>query len=306
MTTDARLSAGDVSNISPCPNLFIIGAAKCGTTTLHSFLDARGDIFMSDIKEPGFFVPEFQYHPKKLSWYLSLFKQAGNQKYIGESSTHYTKRPLYEGVAQRIYDFSPNARLIYLIRDPIERAISHYWHNTRSLRKEFQELRPMLSAMIEDPLYKEYGDYTMQLEPWIRLFGRDKLYVMVFEEMIQAPEEELGKLLKWLDLPSSSDGLHLEKLNVRTDRFTKPRGNGFIQRFRHSAFWEAVSPFVHQRAKKWASGFAKETVKVTLPDMKDEVIEYLQPWALERVADTEKLLGKPLPVWKTSQGNMKG
>ena len=126
----------DIANSSPPPNLFILGAAKCGTTTLHSYLIAHKEIFMSEIKELGFFVPEFSYQPKELSWYLSLFEQAENYRYIGESSTHYTKVPFYDGVAERVYMFAPEARLIYIVRDPIERAISHYWHNTKSQRKE--------------------------------------------------------------------------------------------------------------------------------------------------------------------------
>ena len=110
------------------PNLFIIGAMKSGTTTLHEYLDSHPQIAMSRIKEPGFFVEELTLRQGE-DWYLSLFEQDDRFRYRGESSTHYTKLPVFRGVAERLSRFNPEARLIYIMRNPIERLVSHYWHN---------------------------------------------------------------------------------------------------------------------------------------------------------------------------------
>ena len=104
-------------------NLFIIGAMKAGTTTLHYLLDRHPDIFMSLEKEPQVFSS------KPLASYDDIFEGYDKQKYMGESSTAYTKLPDEPNIAKQIYDYNPDAKLIYLIREPMARAVSHYRHN---------------------------------------------------------------------------------------------------------------------------------------------------------------------------------
>ncbi len=284
------------------PNLFIIGAAKCGTTSLHHFLAGHPDIFMSPIKEPGFFVPEFRYHPKDPDWYLSLFADAMDVRYAGESSTHYTKRPLFEGVAQRLHAFSPDARMIYLMRDPIDRAISHYWHNTRSVRPEFREERPMLEALTQDPLYMAYGDYAMQLESWLELFGPEAVLTLVYEEVIRDPGTLLSGTLAWLGLPAPSGEPRLEQRNARPDTIHTSRGLGLLERFRHSALWDRVAPWVPRGWKERASHMATRETAPKQEDQSAEVGERLRSVAREQVRRTELLLGRELPLWATTRG----
>src|SRR5579872_2507705 len=92
------------------PNLFIIGAMKSGTTSLHEYLAAHPQIAMSRVKEPGFFVEELSFG-RGLEWYLSQFDADERHRFLGESSTHYTKLPVYQGVAERIVRFNRHARL---------------------------------------------------------------------------------------------------------------------------------------------------------------------------------------------------
>ena len=113
------------------PNLFIIGAMKSGTTSLHEYLNEHPDIFMSNVKEPGYFAECMNYYPKDLAWYESLFKEAKGEMIIGESSTNYTKLPICTDVVNKIWEFNPDARFIYVMRDPIKRVISHYWHGVK-------------------------------------------------------------------------------------------------------------------------------------------------------------------------------
>src|SRR5262249_21491992 len=141
------------------PNLFLIGAMKSGTTTLHHLLGTHPEIFMAQYKEPQYFtghpnpnrfwfvrhgLPDHDAH-----WYFALFAEAHHDskiKYAGESSTDYTQRPTFEGCAERIGAFNPEARILYIIRDPIERSIAHFWHNVRTL----QETRSPIEAVRED------------------------------------------------------------------------------------------------------------------------------------------------------------
>ncbi len=95
------------------PNLFIVGSMKSATTSLHNYLDLHPDIFMTKDpwKEPGYFVKEINLG-KGIYWYLDLFKDAKNEKFLGESSVGYTRSPNYPGVPERIHDFCPNAKII--------------------------------------------------------------------------------------------------------------------------------------------------------------------------------------------------
>ena len=286
----------------PGPNLFIIGAAKAGTTTLHQTLSEHPDIFMSDLKEPAFFVPELQYHPKSEAWYLSLFEGGRDRAYRGESSTHYAKIPLFEGVPERVHAFAPDARLIYLVRDPIDRALSHYWHNTRSRRPEFKEDRPMLEAIEGDPLYRSYSDYTMQLEPWFELFGKDAVAVMVFEEMVEDPVKALEPVLLDLGLRPFGDELELPQANAKPEHVEQVKGLGILDRIRRSETWNLASPLVPQRVKDFAKERATGRAPSPFEDRSQEATELLLPWARGVVRETEELLGRPLPAWRTSRG----
>ena len=119
----------------PKPNLFVIGAMKSGTSSLHYYLAAHPQIFMSDPKEPSYFAvssrsksasPQIatQSYCRSEEEYLRLFENAQGATIIGESSTNYTKLNSFTQVPQRIAAFQPDARFIYIMRDPLERTIS--------------------------------------------------------------------------------------------------------------------------------------------------------------------------------------
>lgn len=101
------------------PNLVVIGAAKCGTTSLHEYLNAHPQIAMSREKELDFFVAEKNWS-RGLDWYEAQFEDAPIR---GESSVSYAAFPEYQGVPERIVRALPDARVIYLVRDPVERVV---------------------------------------------------------------------------------------------------------------------------------------------------------------------------------------
>ena len=109
------------------PNLIIIGGLKCGTTSLHHYLSLHPEIAMSRPKELNFFVAELNW-PLGRDWYAAHFDPKAPVR--GESSPHYTNSPAFAGVADRMRDILGEAvRLIYVVRDPIDRMLSHYLHN---------------------------------------------------------------------------------------------------------------------------------------------------------------------------------
>ena len=124
----ARAASGAAANAhAQLPNLIIIGGLKCGTTSIHHYLGLHPEIQMSKPKELNFFVEELNWD-LGLDWYASRFDD--RFKVRGESSPHYTNLPRFEGVAERIHEHCPDARLLYMVRDPIKRILSHWVHAT--------------------------------------------------------------------------------------------------------------------------------------------------------------------------------
>ncbi|HEX4730092.1 MAG TPA: sulfotransferase, partial [Solirubrobacterales bacterium] len=159
------------------PNLIIIGGLKCGTTSIHHYLGLHPEIQMSKPKELNFFVEELNWD-LGLDWYASRFDD--RFKVRGESSPHYTNLPRYEGVPERIRTHCPDARLLYMVRDPIKRILSHWVHATGAA----YETRDMVEVL-SDPnnQYVNRSRYWMQLQPYLEHFDREQIEVITQEEL---------------------------------------------------------------------------------------------------------------------------
>src|SRR5512142_3502978 len=142
------------------PDFIIIGAMKCATSTLHEQLAIQPGLFMSRPKEPNFFSDDDIY-AKGWDWYRGLFEGADERALCGESSTHYTKLPTYPHTVARIRRHLPRVKLIYIMRDPIERLISHYLHE--SIRGQINV--SVDQAIEQHPELTAFGLYSRQLEP---------------------------------------------------------------------------------------------------------------------------------------------
>ena len=103
----------------------IIGASKCGTTSLWEYLNRHPDVFWTDPKEPMYFNQESNYS-QGIEWYANLFARAGEKTAIGEATTSYSYAPHTADIPQRIHRLLPECKLIYMLRPPVARTYSHY------------------------------------------------------------------------------------------------------------------------------------------------------------------------------------
>src|SRR4051794_39226328 len=110
------------------PTFYIVGAMKSGTSALHQAVAAHPAVFMSTPKELHFFVEDRNWS-RGVEWYADQFAAANGASAVGEASVTYTQMPFRAGVAERIAQLTPNARIIYLVRHPVERMLSHYRFN---------------------------------------------------------------------------------------------------------------------------------------------------------------------------------
>ena len=174
------------------PNFIIIGGLKCGTTSIHHYLGLHPDVHMSKPKELNFFAAE-QNWDLGLDWYKGRFDS--RVKVNGESSPHYTNRPRFNGVAERIHQHCPDAKLLYMVRDPIKRILSHWVHATGA-GYETREFVPTLN--LPDTSYIHRSMYWMQLEPYLQLFDRDQIEIITQEELGSDREGTMRKAFSFL------------------------------------------------------------------------------------------------------------
>lgn len=161
------------------PDFLLIGAMKCGTTSLYHYLRDHPQIFMPSIKAPEFFAEEGNWG-RGIGWYRRQFEGAASGVVaIGEASNVYTKYPRYRGVPARIADHIPDARLVYVVRDPIDRIRSHY----QTRLTEGTERAPIGRAVRENPIYLDYSRYAMQLDRYLDHFPREQLLVITAEDL---------------------------------------------------------------------------------------------------------------------------
>lgn len=198
------------------PDFVIIGAMKCGTTTLASQLGAQPGIFMSTPKEPNFFSDDAVY-AQGIGWYRRLFDPAPEGALRGEASTHYTKLPTYPETTTRLSETLDEPKLIYLTRDPMARAVSHYIHEwTQGVISSDLE-----TALDTHPEIISYGCYGMQIAPWVDLYGTDRILVSSMEAMQRDPQALLTRIGTFLGRDGFSWQTDMGPENVSSERVRK-------------------------------------------------------------------------------------
>lgn len=210
MTPARSLGLGDTHHVRSTPSdpavalptFFVIGAAKCGTTSLYSYLDQHPQVGMSRLKEPHFFsgppdgIPYPAGRVETLAEYEKLFDPAFPVR--GEASPSYTVHPRRRGVPERIKAVVPDARFIYIVRDPIERTVSHYMHRVSTEG----ERRPLGQALadLSDPLspYTCSSRYATQLRLYLEHFPLERFLILDQADLARERGETLRRTFSFL------------------------------------------------------------------------------------------------------------
>jgi hypothetical protein len=283
------------------PGLFLIGAMKSGTTYLNKLLDVHPEIFMSSPEEPSFFVDKGQLRKlwpevwdyrfwRSEEHYLRLFRSGKNALLLGEASTNYTKRPLVGSIPERIRRFNPEARFIYLLRDPVERTISHYWHMVRY----HAERRPILEAFKCEPHYLDVSHYAMQLQPYLDLFGPDRVAVLTFEELTRAPVATMGSLYRWLGVNASAaadDSVFHQAENVTPEILRMAAWYGALQHLRQSRPFRFLTPYLPRTVRRNAMQLVTRELDRRTVDTSG-VMTLLRPIQKRQTEELTQLIGR--------------
>ena len=197
------------------PNLFIVGAPKCGTTSMHDYLGQHPDIFMTPNKEPRHFGADLVYDPK---WtvadrddYLGLFTEGADCAYRGESTPLY----LYSHDAPRqIHAFNPDARIVIMIRNPVDMINSYHLQRINTGNEDILKLEDALAAdekkirrawICRQISYLEAATFSPRIEAFFSMFGRDRVHVILFDDLKDDVNRTYAECLKFLGLDSAVD-----------------------------------------------------------------------------------------------------
>jgi len=231
------------------PDFIIIGAMKCGTTTLHAQLVHQPGIFMPTPTntEINFFSDDETYG-KGRNWYYAQFEEAGKEDIIGERSTHYTKLPTYPETVKRMKELLPEAKLIYMMRHPIERLVSQYVHQW----SEGEILVPIDKAIDKHPELTYYSLYGMQLKPYIEAYGKKNILPVFLERFSEYPAEELRRICEFIGYGREAKwNIIIEGKNISNERLRKNRiRNVFVD-----------SPYLKELRRKYVPKLFRNSIK---------------------------------------------
>lgn len=264
----------------PLPNFIIIGAMKSGTSTLHSNLQLHPEIGMSKSKEPSYFNKRiFKYD---LNWYRDQF--TNEKKINGESSPNYSKKQLYPGTAERIYETLPNVKLIYLMRDPIDRIISHLHHNLYRSRLKYNEID---QVVLNSENYILTSSYNYQIEEYLKFFHKEQILFLTTEELHLNLNRTLNKICDFLNV-SNFDFSEAYKIRNQSSRKYLIPNYDFV----HSNF----PPLVRRQYHKF---FFIANIKIKKPKLKVETENIIFSKLESDVNKLKKITGLSFEQWST-------
>lgn len=274
------------------PTFIIIGAQKAATTSLHYYLRAHPEVFTPEFKETNFFAKEGNWY-RGLDWYRSLFLEgrSSGATHVGDISPGYTMFPYFAGVPERIASVVPEAKLIYVLREPVARTHSAYLQEL----SDGLERRPLHEAIF-DGRYLLVSCYALQIEQYLEHFDRSQLLVLRSEDLAAQPAKTLSQILAFLGLdPGWAPGDFGQRYNISKEKR--------VSRRRTLAAESALRVVASETAARRLNAVAKRNQRLSRPLRADELrLDQDLRDRLRRcfLADAERLralLGRDVDLW---------
>ncbi|WP_345969905.1 sulfotransferase domain-containing protein [Sulfurimonas sp. HSL1-6] len=289
------------------PNFFIVGAPKAGTTSLYHYLSEHPEVFMSEPKEVNFFSKEEieaqglyydDFKAGNLAKYEALFEDAGTAKAIGEGSVSYL---FYPKTPQKLHDAIPDAKIIILLRDPVERGYSHYLMDYRLglVSQPYEEVVHQTGNHKHKKLYyQQYvalGLYYEQVKRYLDLFGLNQVKIYFQEDLRKDTEGVIQDLYKFLKIETNTQ-LDLAREH---NAFSMPK-NALIHRLYSSRnIRKTLSALLPDAVKEIVMNrlFERKKKPQLDPELRNELVAIYRP----DIEKLEALLNKDLSHWYKEQ-----
>ena len=297
-------------NFDRMPNLFIIGAAKAGTTALYNYLTQHPQVFLPQVKEPMFFSRE-EYYARGVDWYQDwYFEGAEDYPVRAEATPHY----LYwsEKAAPRIkeaYGERP-VKFIVSFRDPVSRAYSFYWNMVREGEEDldFREALRVEECRLEQNRFELYqlgemvygysagSRYASLLQPYLELFSRENFFFVLQDDLKSRVNETCEEISDFLGIESS---VQINPSN--SNPAAMPRSRLIHKALRQrSLFKDFVKPFIPIRVRR---SLKKKMMQINLKEtpyvpLDPQLAHELRLSYRTEIEELEKITGKDLSSWK--------
>ena len=274
------------------PTFFIVGAGKSATTSMHAYLDLHPKIGMSIVKEPQFFSD-----PDREEWiefYQSMFDPVSPVR--GESSTAYSQWPLVPDVPRRIAETVPDATFLYMVRDPIDRAVSWYGE----MRMHSNDNRDFEEAFLdlEDPFntYVATSRYATQIRRYLEHFPLERFHFVEMDELATDPTGTLARVCRFLGVEEGAEFSRAQmRLNVGED---KQEYTATALRLRNSRLLRVLYRLPPERREQLLAPVRRRFARrMERPEVSDDVRARLADLLAPEMKDFRDLTGRPFRGW---------
>ena len=274
------------------PNFIVIGAGKAGSTSLCTLLAQHPHIFVSKPKEPRFFSLDENFH-RGWEWYESFFKGAETALAIGEGSVNYTMRTAYPNTSERIAKSLPEAKLIYIVRHPLERIVSN-WRMGAWMHKDFPAFNQAVREESLRPLLIDRSKYWFQISAYRDYFLDERIMVLFLKELQSNPCQVLQRCYEFLGVDSVSEPSQIGGVYNTAEKRQAERP--LISRLRRLPIFNTVSHILPINIRKRVKNFLMRKGP-GIPKWETKT----RKWAIEQlIEDTHTFLefyGKPIDFW---------
>lgn len=299
-------------------SFFLLGAAKCGTSSLHYYLNQHPHIYMSEPKEPIFFEAEF--HKGIEYYYKTYFAGRTNETFLGESRHRNLYLPY---VPLRIAKTFPKAKLIVILRNPIDRAYSHYFHRKiygyeklsfeDAISLDLQRIKKNIQINTQDEIqkyvnglynntslyirsYVDSGYYSEQIERYLKYFSREQMFITFIDDFKEEPQKEFNKLIDFLGAEPCHGNVEFEIINKK-----KSKAYQYVKMIlaKNEKFSMFLNSFVTDKFKNSIrNNFSKLEEQVTgKKEIKKETRVWLSSHYRPYNKRLEELTGRNLSRW---------
>ena len=293
------------------PNFLVIGTTKSGTTSLNNYLNQHPEIYMSPVKEPRFFAFEGEtldfVGPRSqtintssitnLHDYCALFQGVKGEKAIGEASALYL---LVERAAQSIHRHIPDARLIAILRNPVDRAYSQFLHNVRD---GYENSRSFVEALQEDTSRQEkhwepglyyipWGFYSVQLQRYFSLFDREQIKIYAYEDLNNDPKGTIVDIFRFLEV----DDTFVPEMSARYNVSGLPKSRTVHTLLTNLPWFAGLAKsLLPRRARRRMMEVRNRNL--AKPEIPEDARRYLYEIYRDDVVNLQELIRRDLTTW---------
>jgi len=282
-------------------NVYMIGAQKAGTTSLAFLLDQHPDICLSVPKEPDFFTKHWD---KGFDWYQQRYECGYAKVYLDASTSYslarFSNKPVvkqvlpFSMVPPRIFDLSPKAKFIYILREPIARTYSAYWHSVRSgVEARSFQIAVMNDLGNPDNFYLRGSHYYAQLSLYLEKFPLESFLILFFEDLKKDQKAVVNKCFDFLQVePVEVIDEQAKNQSYTYNSMGKMFGS-LLQK--NKSLWIEK---MQARIPKVVKSAGKRFITTKIPTIEKQDGEHLSAYFQQPNKDLESLIGLNIDQWK--------